>query len=67
LSFDELLVLFDVTSERFKRNAELLVGAMGGGIEGGGSSGNDDAIVINEAGDLNQLPFGIGHTTIEGE
>jgi hypothetical protein len=69
LSFDELLVLFDVTSERFKRNAEVMVGAMGGSIGGGGefSSEDDRNIQVADAQSLKQLPFGIGHTTIEGE
>ena len=65
LSFDELLVLFDVTSERFKRQAEIMVGAMGG--EMGGEKTNSDDLVITDSESLKQLPFGVGHTTIEKE
>jgi hypothetical protein len=69
LSLDELLLLFDVTSERFKRNAEIMIGAMGGSIGGGEdersvSQGGNNLIDSN---DTSQLPIGLGHTIIEGE
>lgn len=69
LSLDELLVLFDVTSERFKRNAELLVGAMGGSIDGGDGDGSisEGGANVIDPNDTAQLPFGLGHTIIEGE
>ena len=64
MSLDELLVLFDVAAERFKRQAELFVGSMGGKF---GPDKRKDDIVIDNANDLKQLPFGVGHTTIEKE
>ena len=61
---DELILLFEVVQERVKRQVEISMGAFGG-LTGSSHRSSPNDITINNPNDTKQLPFGVGHTTIE--